>query len=64
LSVASGLGQFANNLGITLSMLYTSKIFTLTRSMLDVYSIVGLSCVLSLLLLVVFSYYDVKYGRP
>lgn len=64
LSIASGLGQFANNLGITLSMLYTSRIFTLTRSMLDVYSIVGLCCVLSLLLLVVFSYYDIKFGRP
>jgi hypothetical protein len=45
-------------------MLYTSKIFEASRSMLTIYSIVGFCCALSVIFIVWFSYYDLKYGKP
>jgi sugar phosphate permease len=32
--------------------------------MLEVYSIVGFTCIFSLFLLVIFSFFDIRYGRP
>lgn len=64
LSIASGLGQFVNNIAITISMLYTSKIFEHSRDMLTVYTLVGICCAWSVFLLAIFSYFDLKYGKP
>lgn len=64
LSLAGGLVQFINNLGMTLSMLFTSQIYEFSRSLLTVYSLVGFCCSFSVIGICVFSYFDIKYGKP
>lgn len=64
LSIASGLGQFMNNLAITLAMLYSSKIFQASRDMVTVYAVVAFMAAASVIGIMVFAYFDIKYGKP
>ena len=45
-------------------MLYTSKFFEHTRDILVVYSTVAYLCLFSVLFMVIFSFFDLKYGNP
>ena len=53
-----------NNLAITLSMLYSSKIFQASRDMVTVYALVAFMAAASVIGIMVFAYYDIKYGKP
>lgn len=53
-----------NNLAITLAMLYSSKIFQASRDMVTVYAIVAFMAAASVIGIMVFAYFDIKYGKP
>lgn len=53
-----------NNLAITLSMLYSSKIFQASRDMVTVYAWVAYMAAASVVGIMIFAFFDIKYGKP